>query len=72
MNIENPVRFSRRIKSPVYCPKCGQPTHITKAGKWYRHRMPPKNYGYNMPLRAGPICKASGSPFRAAGHTVKE
>lgn len=41
---------------------CGSTTYITKAGYWYKHRMPPKNYGFNMPNRAGPICTLSGRP----------
>ena len=42
------------------CPACGTAAYVTKDGNWYRHRMPPKCFGFNLPLLAGPICKASG------------
>ena len=47
-------------KKPRVCPDCGNITYVTKSGYWYRHRKPPKCFGFNLPLCAGPICKLSG------------
>lgn len=57
------------------CPACGNQTYHTKAGNWFRHRMPPMNLGYQMPNVAGPVCKMSGmsadSPQADAGRGEK-
>ena len=50
-----------RVK-PYTCPACGNTAYVTLAGKWKNHRMPPRCFGYEMPLIAGPVCEASGTP----------
>lgn len=51
-----------KAKKPTTCHMCGSTTYTTKDGRYYIHRMPPLCHGYNLPLRSGPICKASGFP----------
>ncbi len=48
------------FKPTLTCPGCGSTTRLTNAGFLHRHRMPPMNFGYNMPSRAGPVCAWSG------------
>jgi hypothetical protein len=61
--------FRPSHKEKFCCPHCRNWAYLTNEGRWFTHRMPPKNYGYNMPNRAGPVCKMSG---RAARQSKQE
>jgi hypothetical protein len=52
--------FNPNRRRPRACSTCGTMTYVTLAGRWYQHFMPPMQTGYKIPLRHGPICKASG------------
>jgi hypothetical protein len=58
--------FRPSHKPKFCCPHCHNWTYHTDAGRWFKHRMPPMNAGYNMPDRAGPVCKLSGSAAQSA------
>lgn len=52
--------FNPNRRKPRTCPKCYATTYVTKDSRWYRHRKPSMNFGYDMPNVKGPICSASG------------